>query len=331
MLRRTWLGRHGSTGEPPRSQANYVLTAATCTCGWTTSPRCTEASPICCLSSPSFLRWRVSALSPLLFKCLLALCVFSGLPLCARGVRMLSLVLLVWISPMDQRSDYAVRYVASMPSPQECSEETDFGQSRFGHPDLTNFGQSILGHRGFGQSKFWPKPILANPIFWPIFLVSWWGPKGWGAKPRKSGAPKGGAPKGGAHERWRGANISRFFFLFPPQNSFFSSLSGGLLVEFWWCFEAPVHSNVHIWSSRVVVCEPRRPRLVGPPGFHTTTQEPKRAHLRVPVFKNTKIHRKGPTREGEKNKNCGGREKKSEILGCPAEGCPAEGCPADGP
>ena len=31
------------------------------------------------------------------------------------------LVLLVWISPMDQRNDYAVRYVASMPSPQECS------------------------------------------------------------------------------------------------------------------------------------------------------------------------------------------------------------------
>ena len=26
----------------------------------------------------------------------------------------------------------------------------------------------------------------------------------------------------------------------------------------------------------------------------------------------------------------GGGEKKSEILGCPAEGCPAEGCPAEG-
>ena len=62
-----------------------------------------------------------------------------------------------------------------------------------------------------------------------------------------------------------------------------------------------------------------------PPGFHTTTREPKRVHLRVPVFKNTtKIQRKGPTREGEKNKNCGGREKKSEILGGPAEGGPAE-------
>ena len=63
-------------------------------------------------------------------------------------------------------------------------------------------------------------------------------------------------------------------------------------------------------------------RAPKPPGFHTTTREPKRAHLRVPVFKNTtKIQRKGPTREGEKNKNCGGRgKKKSEILGGPAEG-----------
>ncbi len=32
-------------------------------------------------------------------------------------------------------------------------------------------------------------------------------------------------------------------------------------------FEAPGRSNVHVWSSRVVVCEPRRPGLVGPPGI----------------------------------------------------------------
>ena len=29
----------------------------------------------------------------------------------------------------------------------------------------------------------------------------------------------------------------RFFFPLPPQNSFFSSFSGCLLVDFWWCFE----------------------------------------------------------------------------------------------
>ena len=61
--------------------------------------------------------------------------------------------------------------------------------------------------------------------------------------------------------------------------------------------------------------------LVGPPG---TAREPKRAHLRVPASRplnTTKIQRKGPTREGEKNKNCGGGGKqKSKILGGPAEG-----------
>ena len=118
----------------------------------------------------------------------------------------------------------------------ELTEEADFGQSRFGHPDLTNFGQSnfgqsIFGHRGFGpanfgQSQFWPIqfwpiqfwpiqfwPIQFWPILWPIFLVSWWGPEGWapkggapksgapkgkGPNPEKVRAPKGGAPKGGA-------------------------------------------------------------------------------------------------------------------------------------
>ena len=52
----------------------------------------------------------------------------------------------------------------------------------------------------------------------------------------KGGAPKGGAPKGGG-PKGGGPKISRFFSPVPPQNSFFSSLSGGLLVEFWWCLK----------------------------------------------------------------------------------------------
>ena len=43
-----------------------------------------------------------------------------------------------------------------------------------------------------------------------------WGPEGWGPKPRKSGGPKGGGPK-----------FRVFFSPLPPDNSFFSSLSGG--------------------------------------------------------------------------------------------------------
>ena len=49
--------------------------------------------------------------------------------------------------------------------------------------------------------------------------------------PRRGGAPKGGGPKGGRPE------ISRFFSLSRRKISFFSSLSGGLLVEFWWCLK----------------------------------------------------------------------------------------------
>ena len=73
------------------------------------------------------------------------------------------------------------------------AEGTDFGQSRFGHPDLTNFGQSIFGHCGFGlanlgQIQFWPIqfwPIQFWPIHFWIWCVSW--PIGWGPNPEKIG------------------------------------------------------------------------------------------------------------------------------------------------
>ena len=49
-----------------------------------------------------------------------------------------------------------------------------------------------------------------------------------------------------------------------------------------------------------------------PPGFHTTAREPKRAHLRAPVFKNTtKIQRENP----QETFKVGEGKKKSEILG----------------
>ena len=80
-----------------------------------------------------------------------------------------------------------------------CREETDFGQSRFGHPDLTNLGQS-----NFGQSNW--------------------------AQTQKNRAPKGGAPKG------LGPKISRFFSVSPPVSLFFS-LIVCLLVVFWWCLK----------------------------------------------------------------------------------------------
>ena len=67
---------------------------------------------------------------------------------------------------------------------------------------------------------------------------------------------------------------------------------------------------MHVWSSRAVVCEPRRPGLVGPPGFHTTAREPKRTFQGPGLQKPHQNSTKGPPRERRKNENCGGRGKK---------------------
>ena len=58
---------------------------------------------------------------------------------------------------------------------------------------------------------------------------------------QKSGALKGGtpnwwAPKGGGSEGWGGPKF-RAFFPSPATLLFLSSLSGCLLVDFWWCLK----------------------------------------------------------------------------------------------
>ena len=158
------------------------------------------------------------------------------------------------------------------------AEGTDFGQSRFGHPDLTNLGQSNFGQSNSGSGVcHGPKggaqtQKKSGPEVW--------GPEGW---PRKAG------PEGWGTEGW-GPKISRFFFRLPPPVSLFFSLTVCLLVVFWWCLEAPGPSNVHVWSSLWLLCE--APAAPKPPGFHATARQPIRAHLRVPVFtKTTKIQR----------------------------------------
>ena len=75
---------------------------------------------------------------------------------------------------------------------------------------------------------------------------------------------------------------------------------------------------MHVWSSRVVVCEPRRPGLVGPLGFTRQPENSKREHLRVPAFKNTtKIQRKDPKREKEERKLWREEGKKARNFGPP--------------
>ena len=98
-------------------------------------------------------------------------------------------------------------------SPRGSSEGTDFGQSRFGHPDLTDSGQSILGQSNTIQ--FFGQHLWCHGE----------APKGGGPNPEKVGAPKGGAPKGGgSNDRWEGgrgkgprvgAQNFAFFFSFP--------------------------------------------------------------------------------------------------------------------
>ena len=139
------------------------------------------------------------------------------------------------------------------------------------------------------------------------------GPKGVGPTQKKWG-PEGWGPEGWGHEGVGARNFALFFPL-PPHNSFFSSVSGGLLVEFWWCLKrrgAQMCTFGVLWLS----CE----------------APPKRVHFRVPSFKNTtKIPREDPQR-GKKRTNfaAGEGKKKERNFGGPGEGRSWEGRSREG-
>ena len=183
-----------------------------------------------------------------------------------------------------------------------------FGQTKlakFGQIRLAKCGQLSLAKCGSGQIQFGQMrpnkdgqmrsrpPPKGGPRRVGSQTQKKWGPEGWG--PRRVGSPK----------------FCAFLSLSRPIFALFVFLWGsarGILVV----FEAREESNVHVWSSRVVRVKPRRSRR----GFTRQTEKFKREHLRVPVFTNTtKIQRKRPTREGEKNKKCGGRGKKERNFG----------------
>ena len=116
--------------------------------------------------------------------------------------------------------------------------ETDFGQSDFGHPYLTDFGQIRLWPTLIG--RLWPSRL------WPKLLFqSFGGAKGWGR--RRVGGPKFRAFSSLAHHR---------FALFV---SLWVSSRGILVV-----FEALGLSNVHVWALWLL-CE--TPAASGPPPF----------------------------------------------------------------
>ena len=125
----------------------------------------------------------------------------------------------------------------------------------------------------------WPKAVFASSS---TDLKRYWLKAVTGDQTQKGGLPKGGAQMVGP-QGWGAQNFA-FFFHSPSTISLFWCLYGCLLVEFWW-----------------------------PPGFHTTAREPKRAHLRVPEFKNTtKIQREDLPRVRKKEQNGGGRGAKRE-------------------
>ena len=89
------------------------------------------------------------------------------------------------------------------------------------------------------------------------------------------------------------SRLTLFSFILPP--------AGCLLVEFWWCLkrrDAHLSAFGVLWLS---CASPGSP--VGPPGFHTTAREPKRAHFGVPAFKNTTKIQREDTQRGKKRTN----------------------------
>ena len=65
------------------------------------------------------------------------------------------------------------------------------------------------------------------------------GPEGWGPDLEKVRAPRVGSPKGGGSKGGGPKAGAQNFALFSLSRSHFRSysLSGGLIVEFWWCLK----------------------------------------------------------------------------------------------
>ena len=199
---------------------------------------------------------------------------------------------------------------------EDSEEGTDFGQSSFGHPDLTNLGQSNFGQSNFGQSNL-GQSNLGQSISGSIPEKS--GPEGWG---QKGWGAEGWVPKSGAPEGWGGPKFRAFFPLLPPFRSFFVWGPKGGGPEGWGSRRVGPPMD---WGPEGWVAQGQGLRRVGSPKSRAffpskttsfalfslivcllvvffggvwkrrgrqvrTFGEPKRVHLRVPVFtKTTKI------------------------------------------
>ena len=149
---------------------------------------------------------------------------------------------------------------------------------------VTAFGQTEFGQTAFGQFCRWgPGGVGAR---------RGGGPEGWGPNPEKVG-PEGWGPEGWGPEGW-GARHFALFLLSPTGNFILSSLSGGFLVEFWWCLkrrDAQMCAFGVLWLS----CE-------------------------APAARRFKHHQNSTNRHPDRHKkerNGGGRGKKSAKFWAP--------------
>ena len=171
-------------------------------------------------------------------------------------------------------SSQKVGHLPPPPPPKKCQSEAgviDFGQLFFSvRPSSTS------ANFDFGQFRLRPISTSANFDFGQFDFGNFWmlnsGDKVWSPRrvgPRMVGPrrveprrvePRRVEPRRVEPRRVGGPNFALFSPV-PPQNSFFSSLSGSLCVEFWWCLKRRGPEMCTFGSSRAVVCEPRRPGL----------------------------------------------------------------------
>ena len=137
-----------------------------------------------------------------------------------------------------------------------------------------------------------------------------------GGEPRKSGARRVGARRGGPRvgaEGWGAQNFA-LFLLSPTGNFILSSLSGGFLVEFWWCLkrrDAQMCAFGVLWLS----CEAPAARSGGAARASHDDQRAQTCTFERPGASNTtKIPREDPQRE-KKERNFRRERKKRANFG----------------
>ncbi len=184
--------------------------------------------------------------------------------------------------------------------PPKCQGTLDLGQF-----DIGQWGQKKKSLRDLFRPT--PPPHPPHP---PSRLPRWANTIHAKVVPRRVGwGPTGGE-----------ANNFALFSLSPANFLSFFSLLGRFFVLFWCVF---VGRDPEMCTFGVVGLSCETPATEGwegpkPPGLHTTAREPKRAHFRVPAFRNT-------IKTAERAK-----EKRNYGRSCPFEGGLGEGGPGGG-